>query len=70
MGLRTLQDYGQTKLVHAAVDINFVFKAFKTVILLYNLEKNNTILVHQTLKSVLKNRGYRLYQNKPGFFRK
>ena len=39
MGLRTLQGYGLTKLVHAAVEINFVFKAFKTVILLYNLEK-------------------------------
>ena len=48
MGLQTLQDYGQTKLVHAAVDVNFIFKAFKTVILLYNLhvEKNNTISVH------------------------
>ena len=53
MGLRTLQGYGQTKLVHAAVDINFVLKAFKTVILLCNLEKNNSILVHQTQSNSL-----------------
>ena len=46
MGLRTLQGYGQTKLARAAVDMNFVFKNFKTLILLHNLEQNNTISVH------------------------
>ena len=46
MGLRTLQGYGQTKLVRAAVDMNFVFKTFKILILLHILEQNNTISVH------------------------
>ena len=68
MGPRTLQGYGQTKLVCAAVDMNFVFKTFKTLILLHNLEQNNTISV-QFFKSDLKNRGYGLYQ-KTIFFRK
>ena len=38
--------YGQTKLVRAAVGMNFVFKTFKTFILLHNLEQNNRVSVH------------------------
>ena len=46
MGLQTLQGYRQTKLVRAAVDMNFVFKTFKTHILLVNIEQNKIISVH------------------------
>ena len=63
MGLRTLQGYGQTKLVRAAVDMNFVFKTFKTLILLHNLEQNfSPLTTKQFFKSDLKNRGYGHYQ--------